>query len=233
MDGFVRSVELDPADGLLHRARCCRSPTRSRARSRSPTAGSARRRARRIPNRRFLMAGTAYGSIATDVDEPGRSPRRPTARSSTACTRTGSAGATTSPTSRRPRSSRRSSRSTRQPRTDRRTSSTTAPRATLPVGELRRSRGRRGLADRHGAQLACPAPRPRHRPKLDSDGGDEEAPQDIYYGEAWAHRVVEAVLQLTGLAAHAAHLHLRRARRLLRPRAAARRRSRPTRSRRN
>ena len=29
---------------------------------------------------------------------------------------------------------------------------------------------------------------------LESRGGDEEAPQDMYYGEAWAHRVVEAVL---------------------------------------
>jgi len=26
-------------------------------------------------------------------------------------------------------------------------------------------------------------------------GGDEEPPQDMYYGEAWAHRVIEAVLQ--------------------------------------
>jgi phospholipase C len=30
---------------------------------------------------------------------------------------------------------------------------------------------------------------------LGTIGGDEEAPQDMYYGEAWAHRVVEAVLR--------------------------------------
>ena len=30
---------------------------------------------------------------------------------------------------------------------------------------------------------------------LGTVGGDEEAPQDMYYGEAWAHRVVEAVLR--------------------------------------
>jgi phospholipase C len=29
---------------------------------------------------------------------------------------------------------------------------------------------------------------------LEGLGGDEEAPQDMYYGEAWAHEVVEAVL---------------------------------------
>ena len=65
------------------------------------------------PNRRFLMAGTAYGDIATSVRKPARTRRRRTARSSTACTPTGSAGATTSPTCRRRRSSRRSSRNTR------------------------------------------------------------------------------------------------------------------------
>jgi len=30
--------------------------------------------------------------------------------------------------------------------------------------------------------------------RLETVGGDEQAPQDMYYGEAWAHRVVEAVL---------------------------------------
>ena len=43
----------------------------------------------------------------------------------------------------------------------------------------------------------------------------------MYYGERWAHETVEAVLRSPGLAPHAADLHLRRARRLLRPRAAA------------
>ena len=41
------------------------------------------------------------------------------------------------------------------------------------------------------------------------------------YGESWAYSVVEGGPALAGLAAHAADLHLRRARRLLRPRAAA------------
>ena len=31
--------------------------------------------------------------------------------------------------------------------------------------------------------------------KLGTLGGDQEEPQDMYYGEAWAHRVVEAVLR--------------------------------------
>ena len=56
-----------------------------------------------------------------------------------------------------------------------------------------------------------------------SPAATEEDPQSMYYGEAWAHRVVEAVLQSARVAAHAADLHLRRARRLLRPRRATRR----------
>ncbi len=31
--------------------------------------------------------------------------------------------------------------------------------------------------------------------RLEALGGDEEDPQDLYYGEAWAHRILEAVLQ--------------------------------------
>jgi phospholipase C len=30
---------------------------------------------------------------------------------------------------------------------------------------------------------------------LGTVGGDEEAPQDMFYGEVWAHRVIEAVLR--------------------------------------
>ena len=30
--------------------------------------------------------------------------------------------------------------------------------------------------------------------RLKTGGGDEEEPQDMYYGEAWAHRVLESVL---------------------------------------
>ena len=46
----------------------------------------------------------------------------------------------------------------------------------------------------------------------------EEDPQNMYYGEAWAHSIVEAILQSPKWQSNAAHLHLRRARRLLRPR---------------
>ena len=73
MDGFVRSVNSTQPMGYFPRRGSAVRLLRSRARSRSPTAGSARRPAMTIPNRRFLMAGTAYGAIATDVEEPGRS----------------------------------------------------------------------------------------------------------------------------------------------------------------
>ncbi len=57
---------------------------------------------------------------------------------------------------------------------------------------------------------------------VSASGGDEEEPQDLAYGENWAYQVVNAVLHLTRVEANAAHLHVRRARRLLRSRATAR-----------
>ena len=48
----------------------------------------------------------------------------------------------------------------------------------------------------------------------------EEDPQDMYWGEAWAAKAGPGRARLKELGAHLARLHLRRARRLLRPRSA-------------
>ena len=42
---------------------------------------------------------------------------------------------------------------------------------------------------------ASPRSRARRDPSTLRRGGDEEEPQDMYYGEAWAHRVLESVLR--------------------------------------
>ena len=88
-----------------------------------------------------------------------------------------------------------------------------------------------GLAGEVGGPLAD-ARRARARAAISAQGQSEENPQDIQLGQNFAARVVERGAALTRLAAHAARLDLRRARRLLRPRAAAEGRSSPTRSRR-
>ena len=66
----------------------------------------------------------------------------------------------------------------------------------------------------------------RRCPIVDPDFGlySEENPQDITQGEAFSAAVVNAVMQRPRLGVDAADLDLRRARRLLRPRAAAGRR---------
>ena len=134
--------------------------------------------------------------------------------------------ATTSPTCRRRRSSRRSSRSTRP---------NLAPDRAVPR-RLRRGDAARRSASSTPSSACCrdigsplaSLPQVATQPavaevlqNLNGVGGDEEGPQDMYYGEAWAYQILQAVLALARLVAHAADLHLRRARRLLRPRAAA------------
>ena len=66
----------------------------------------------------------------------------------------------------------------------------------------------------------------------DYETTSEENPQDIQVGEGFAAPGHHGAHAVAGLGAHRAVLHLRRARRLLRPRAAAARRSSPTPSRR-
>ena len=68
MDGFVRSVGSERADGLLDRRTCCRSPTRSRGTFTLANRWFCSAPCQTYPNRRFLMAGTAYGDIATDLE---------------------------------------------------------------------------------------------------------------------------------------------------------------------
>ena len=98
----LRARQRSGRDGLLDQGG---SPLLRRARrgpSRSPIAGSRRSPRRRIPNRRFLIAGTAHGHSSHDISGSEPAPER--RRSSTASTRTGSRGATTTPASRRPAS---------------------------------------------------------------------------------------------------------------------------------
>ena len=52
-----------------------------------------------------------------------------------------------------------------------------------------------GLLSDMGGPLSVLPQIPGIGTALSSLGGDEEAPQDMYYGEAWAHSVVEAVLR--------------------------------------
>ena len=65
MDGFVRSVNSVEPMGYWTEE-CCRSPTHWRARSLLANRWFCSAPCQTYPNRRFLMAGTAYGNIATD-----------------------------------------------------------------------------------------------------------------------------------------------------------------------
>ena len=220
MDGFVSSVENDQPMGYWTDGRAARSSTRSRSTL-----------LRRQP---LVLLGALPDLSQPPLPDGGhrlrehldrqRKPHRPAAAErhdlGPPARLRGQLEATTSPTCPRRGSSPRRSRSTRR----------TSPRSpqffadcaagTLPSVSLVDPEF--GVAGDVGSALATRARRSAPiAEKLETTGGDEENPQDMSYGEYWAYEAVNAVLRVAGLAAHAADLHLRRARRLLRPRAAA------------
>ena len=67
MDGFIRSVSSTSRWATGPR-RCCRSCTRSRSTFTLANRWFCSAPCQTYPNRRFLMAGTAYGDIATDAE---------------------------------------------------------------------------------------------------------------------------------------------------------------------
>ena len=182
MDGFVRSVDADQPMGYWTQ------DVLPFAYSLARTFTVANRwfcsaPCQTYPNRRFLMAGTAYGEHRDRQRKPATIRLRQTARSSIACTPTASAGATTSPTCPRPASSRRSSRNTRRTWRRSRQFSPTARPARCP----RSASSTPSSAPLRHRLLAGTVPACEHRRKLRRTGGDEENPQDMSYGESWAY----------------------------------------------
>ena len=151
-----------------HRPRCCRSPTRWRGRSCVANRWFCSAPCQTYPNRRFLMAGTAYGDIATDTREP----QDPPPPNGTIFDRLHAYGdqldATTSPICRRPAII---------PSIDREVPGEhRADRAVLrrlrgrhaAVGELRRPRVRGRSANRRAAGRPCRCSRRRSRRSSDA-----------------------------------------------------------------
>ncbi len=150
------------------------------------------------PNRRFLMAGTAYGNIATDT----QSLQDPPPPNGTIFDRLHAYGISwTNYFTDLPQTGIIPSIIEKYP-------TNLAPIAEVPgrlrggnapERQLRRSGVRRAVGHRVAAGARCPRWR-RSRSSLRSSrtrtalGGDQESPQDMYYGEAWAYRILEAVL---------------------------------------
>ncbi len=144
-----------------------------------------------IPNRRFLLAGTAYGSIATDVatllsgSPPGGTIFDRLAAHTVSWRNyfTDLPGTVVIP-----------SIIERHP-THLRTidvffddcAAGTLPSVSFVDPEA-------GLLSFAAGELARLPLLETAAEKLEKRGGSEEDPQDLYYGEAWAHRVVEAIL---------------------------------------
>jgi phospholipase C len=190
MDGFVRSVEADQPMGYWT------EETLPFAYSLARTFCLANRwfgsaPCQTYPNRRFLMAGTAYGNISTDTE----SLKDPPPPNGTLWDRlhhygiswrnyftdlpsVGIIGSTveTYPQNLAPIAQFYSDCATGS-----------LPSVSIVDPEF-------GVAGIVGSGLATlPALQPIAE-KLNTTGGDEENPQDMAYGEYWAHRTVQAVL---------------------------------------
>ena len=145
-----------------------------------------------VPNRRFLMAGTAYGSIATDVQSFGDAPppngtifdRLHAHRISWRNYFTDLPYTAIIP------SIIEKYPTNLAPITQfyRDCAAGTLPSVSFVDPEV-------GVLSFIGKQLASLPVLGTIASGLATVGGDEEPPQDMSYGEAWAHRVVEAVLR--------------------------------------
>jgi phospholipase C len=144
------------------------------------------------PNRRFLMAGTAYGNISTD-NESLQDPPPPNGTIFDRLQAYGigwrnyftdlpSTGIIPSIIERYPANIA----TLKQFRLD--CAAGTLPAVSLVDPEF-------GVASEVGSHLATLPGIEGVGARLESTGGDEEDPQDMSYGESWAHSVVEAVLQ--------------------------------------
>jgi phospholipase C len=191
MDGFVRSVDATQPMGYYPRA------VLPFAYDLAATFAVANRwfcsaPCMTFPNRRFLMAGTAYGNIATDVQSLGDPPPP----NGTIFDRLHAHGISwrdyftdipytaiiPSIVERYP-----GNLATLEDFFD------DCAKGTLPaVSFVDPEVGALSLIGKALASLPVLGP---ILGTLGTIGGDEEAPQDMYYGEAWAHRVVEAVLR--------------------------------------
>ena len=175
------------------------------------------------PNRRFLLAGTAYGGIhrSRDAARPAAAQRhdlRPAVDAHDInwrnyFTDVPQTAVIPSIIEKHPRTSPRSRKFFHD-----------CAAGHAARGELRRSGARRGLRHRRGARLAAApvascsrswrATSRRHR-------RDRGGPAGHVLGEDWASPGRRGGAAVAAVAAHPADLHLRRARRLLRPRPAA------------
>ena len=182
------------------------------------------------PNRRFLMAGTAYGNIATDTESL-LDPPPPNGTIWDRLHHYGiswrnyftdlpSVGVIGSTVEKYPQNLVPDRAVLRRLR-----------RRQPALGEHRRPRVRRAPARSAGRSPNCPALAAVGR-KVSRRAARRRTRRTWPTASTGPRSVVKRDARLARLAAHAADLHLRRARRLLRPRAAAARRSRPTRSRR-
>ena len=173
MDGFVRSVELRASRWATRPEACCRSPTRSRRTFTLANRWFCSAPCQTYPNRRFLLAGDRLRGHRHEHPKACSTRRRRTARSSIACTPTGSTGATTSPTCRRPRSSPRSSRSTRRTSAPSPSSSATAPpaRCRRSASSTPSSACCRTSASRYEASRGLRSARRQARPSRRRRGG--------------------------------------------------------------
>jgi phospholipase C len=144
------------------------------------------------PNRRFLMAGTAYGNISTDIE----SIQDPPPPNGTIFDRLHAYGISwrnyftdlpsTGIISSIPETYPANMATFAQFRLD--CAAGTLPSVSLVDPEF-------GVASEVGAPLASVPGLEAIGAKLESTGGDEEDPQDMSYGESWAYSVIEAVLQ--------------------------------------
>ncbi len=171
------------------------------------------------PNRRFLMAGTAYGDIATD-DESLQDPPPP---NGTIFDRLNAYGVSwRNYFTDLPQTAIIPSIVEKYPAniTPIAEFFSDCAAGTLPsVSYVDPEFG--ALTDIGAPLAALPLLEPIAK-KLATTGGDEESEQDMSYGEYWAYQVVTAVLKSPAWPRTLLDLHLRRARRLLRPRPAPR-----------
>ena len=209
---------------------CCRSPTRSRARFTLANRWFCSAPCQTYPNRRFLMAGTAYGDIATDTE----SLKDPPPPNGTIFDRLHAYGISwRNYFTDLPQTAIIPSIIEKYPTNLAPIAQFFADCATgdAALRELRRPRVRRALRHRRAAGDRARHRSARREARNDRRRRGEPAEHGLRRVLGLPDRQRRAAL--ARLAAHAADLHLRRARRLLRPRPAARPRSRPTRSRRN
>ena len=197
MDGFVSSENgARRGDGLLHARRCCRSPTRSPRTFTLANRWFCSVPGPTYPNRRFLLAGTAFGGTATNPSEILEALEKPPPNGTIfdRSQRTASAGRTTSPdipmTARAPVAILLEHLDHHHPLQKflEDCKAGTLPQVSFvdpKMGPLS------SIAD---ALDVLPRSSKSCSTRLDP-GETEEDPDDMYYGERWAHEVVEAVLR--------------------------------------